>query len=206
MCRGLPALSPGARPTPEEFPDARRFPLLAWATLLIPLAAVILCLWLIPFARFSPVTGTAQLLGGETGFTVSAYVLCFFIAGVLITAICWLGPKTFYAFMLDLALDEETWFRYGSEGWRWTMRIRSCLAFGFAHLLNLIVAAVTLGALVLVGAVYMAVYLHEHRRTGDPRRALLTTAYFHCDYNMAALTLPLLGTVILLSELALRLF
>jgi hypothetical protein len=61
-----------------------------------------------------------------------------------------------------------------------------------AHLINVIYAVATLGILVLVGAVYMIIYLLELRRTGDRRSAVVAASKFHANCNLTALTLILL--------------
>ncbi len=61
------------------------------------------------------------------------------------------------------------------------------MRFGVIHLMNLIVAFITLGGLAIVGGVFMKVYLDEYKRSGDSVKAMHTSAQFHADYNMVAL-------------------
>jgi hypothetical protein len=95
-------------------------------------------------------------------------------------------------FAYSEALSEELQSRLGAETWNQRQRAASCIAFGVAHLINVIYAVATLGILVLVGAVYMIIYLLELRRTGDRRSAVVAASKFHANCNLTALTLILL--------------
>jgi hypothetical protein len=93
--------------------------------------------------------------------------------------------------IFSAALNEEQWFRSGSENWTYSQRIIGCLSFGFCHVINLIYPVVSLLVLSAAGAVLMAVYLAEYRRTRDVERATLASAKLHAVYNLYAVTLIL---------------
>lgn len=82
-----------------------------------------------------------------------------------------------------LAHQEEKWFRSGAESWTIRQRIVSCLSFGLCHVINIIYPVVTLLLLSAVGAVFMATYLREYRRSHDTYRATLAATKLHARYN-----------------------
>lgn len=192
MCRGLGDLPDVERPTLEEFPDARRYRLLPYLTLLIPIACAYVALVALPQALMSPITATGHAVGGEEGQTIAGTIVTYLILGVLAGLLLWVGPTRFRSGLFDAALQEELWFRFSSEHWSTGRRVRSCAQFGVAHLVNLFVAIITLGGLALVGGVFMWVYLREHKETGDARRAAITSARFHAAYNEGAIVLIVL--------------
>lgn len=198
MRRGLGPSPDVDRPTQEEFTDLRRYRLLPYLTLLVPIAGVFTVSQMAPATLVSPVTATGQAVAGDQGQQWASYGLIVLIGALVLAALTWLGPTRLRAALWDLALDEELIFRFGSEQWTRWQRTRSCLQFGVAHLVNLVVALVTLGALALVGAVFMWVYLREVRAHGDPRRAAATAAHFHADYNWGAVLLILLALLLTL--------
>lgn len=133
----------------------------------------------------------AQGTGQQASFdgswlNVGVLSLVVLIAGIALVRV---GPKGVYNFFFDAAMDEEVMFRYGSELWTPWQRIRSCLQFSVAHLMNLVVAVVTLGILALAGAVFMVIYITETRRTGNRQAALVTAAHFHATYNVSIMVL-----------------
>lgn len=164
---------------------------LSSATILIPISMALICAQFLPFLSKSPVTAVAGAVDTSTSSTIGTTVLfCVFAviwAVVTFFVIKGLISRKLYNFFYDAALAEESWFRYGSENWSMWQRISSCMRFGVIHLMNLIVAFVTLGGLAIVGGVFMKVYLDEYKRSGDSVKAMHTSAQFHADYNMVAL-------------------
>lgn len=189
MCRGLGDLPDVKRPTLEEFPDARRYRLLPYLTLLIPFTCAYVALVVLPQALMSPITATGRAVGGEEGQAIAGTLVIYLILAVVVGFFLWVGPRRFRRALFDAALQEELWFRFSSERWSTGRRVRSCAQFGVAHLANLFVAIITLGGLALVGGVFMWVYLREYRETGDARRATVASARFHAAYNEGAIVL-----------------
>ena len=185
MTRGLPELPDVERPKREEFTNLRRYKVLPLLSLLGLLTVVILVVVSVPAMSTSPASAAVDATAGSDSNILSWIFLG--LAGVVAIIMCVKGPKGFYNMFYEMALDEEIWFRLGAENFTWPHRIRSCIQFGFAHFLNLVVAIVTLGGLAVIGGVFMWVYMREYKESGDQRRAAATAAQFHADYNMWAL-------------------
>lgn len=149
MCRGLGPLPDVSEPTRDEFPDVRRYRVLPYLTMLIPLALIFVATTLMPWAMTSPVSETGYVIGGETGSLVARIVIIAGVSGLLAWLLLWVGPAKARRGLFDFALHEELLFRFGSERWTRRQRVQSCVQFGVAHLMNLIVAVVTLGGLTL---------------------------------------------------------
>lgn len=120
---------------------------------------VIMLTTFVPTSGISP--ATAVLGQGLTTTLIIGIATGLLILGAYVKVI---GRFSIVAFISELALEEELWFRLGSERWNRRQRFASCVAFGFAHLVNLIYVFATLGMLAVVGAIFMLVYLHELRR------------------------------------------
>lgn len=96
------------------------------------------------------------------------------------------------------AMHEEQWFRAGAESWSIWQRIYSCAAFGAVHLVNFIYPVASLIVVGLVGAVFMATYLREYRRSGSYERAALASAKLHAAYNRFAFAYMAVAVCILI--------
>ncbi|MGO1852765.1 MAG: hypothetical protein ACTH0V_05080 [Microbacteriaceae bacterium] len=186
MCRGLGPLPAGPLPDSHDFRHARRYRVLPYVTILLPLTVIVTLVSLVPALSWSPVNAVGYAAGGESGKTTATLIVGALLVVVLLVVLFRVGPRRLYSRLFMAAVEEELWFRYGSESWTPGQRLRSCLQFGVAHFANLIVTVATLGALAIMGAVLMGVYRREARRTGSHQRALITAAYFHADYNVAA--------------------
>jgi hypothetical protein len=92
-----------------------------------------------------------------------------------------------YGFFNRAAVFEEQAFREGSENWTLFQRVRSCLAFGAIHMVNLIYPLASILPLALGGALFMLIYLRTYRKTRFRRTAVLTAAVWHRVYNRMAL-------------------
>lgn len=201
MCRGLGPLPDVDKPTLDEFPDARRYRLLPYLTILLPIACALLAFAVFPLATLSPITATGKAVGGEEGQSVASTAIMLVVLAVVVGIFLYVGPRRFRRGLFDAALQEELWFRFGSERWAAGRRMRSCAQFGIAHFLNLFVAVITLGGLALVGGVFMWVYLREYRESGDPRRAAVVSATFHADYNTGVCVLILVAGALVVTSL-----
>ena len=187
MTRGLPDLPDIDRPRREEFASMNKYRFLPALCAMAVLLIVMEVVTALPAFRTSPVSAATEAAGGD-----STSVLKWINIGLLVVvmaALIFVGPRKFYNFFYEAALDEEIWFRLGAENFAVGQRIRSCAQFGVAHFLNLIVAVATLGAIGLAGGVFMWVYLREYKASGDPRRAVATSARFHANYNMAVIVM-----------------
>ena len=193
VMRGMPQQGViGEIPLREDYNgELWRNRFLSSVTVLIPISMILVCAQFLPFLSKSPVTAVAGAVDTSTSSTIGTTVLSLgFIvlwAVVVFFSIKGLINGKLYNFFYDAALAEEAWFRYGSENWSMWQRISSCMRFGVIHLMNLIVAFITLGGLAIVGGVFMKVYLDEYKRSGDSVKAMHTSAQFHADYNMVAL-------------------
>lgn len=206
MCRGLGELLDVSMPSRDEFPEARRYRVLPYLTILVPIFFIISVSFVLPWAMLSPVTATGRAIGGNEGQIVTGQVVILALSLLVIGFFVFVGPKRVKMFLFEAALDEELWFRLGAESWLPGRRVRSCSQFGIAHFLNLIVAIATLGGLALVGGVFMWVYLREFRASGDPRQAAIVSAQFHATYNWGALMLLLASSLLAFVGFLLPLF
>lgn len=191
MCRGLGELLDVPMPTQDEFADAPRYRVLPYLTLLIPISLIIFMVTVLPWTALSPITATGRAIGGDEGQLLAGQITSLTLSLIVAVFFAVVGPKKVKAFLFDAALTEELWFRLSAESWPPGRRIRACIQFGIAHLLNFVVAIATLGGLALVGGVFMWVYLREFQATGDPRRAAIVSAQFHATYNWGAVMLLL---------------
>ena len=87
------------------------------------------------------------------------------------------------SFLDNAALEEEQWFRQGAETWSWSKRVTSCLSFGAAHLTMLIYPFAVNIVQVILGGVFLWVYLREYRLSEDSERATLVVTKLHATYN-----------------------
>lgn len=101
-----------------------------------------------------------------------------------------------YGFFNKAAVFEEQAFREGSEHWSFGQRIRSCLAFGAIHMVNLIYPLAAILPLALCGAAFMFVYLRAYRNTPFRRTAVLKAAVLHRVYNRIALGVMIIALLV----------
>lgn len=186
MSRGCGPLPDLAVPTMDEFSDVPRRRWLAAVMVATAIALIIAVQQLLPAARVSPVSLAASATGISA---IAQWVPTIAVAGFFVFFVVVLSriPGGLKAGIFRAAMAEEVIFRLGCETWTGRQRVLSCAGFGVAHLLNLVVAFLTLGVLALAGAGFMAAYLVEFRRSGDPRRAVWASARLHADYNTAVL-------------------
>lgn len=104
--------------------------------------------------------------------------------------------KHTYGFFNKAAVFEEQAFREGSEHWSLGQRVRSCLAFGAIHMVNLIYPLAAILPLTLCGAVFMFVYLRAYRDTPFRRTAVLKAAVMHRVYNRIALAIMVVALLV----------
>ncbi|MGE0878077.1 MAG: hypothetical protein AB7L13_11265 [Acidimicrobiia bacterium] len=111
----------------------------------------------------------------------------------------WLIPLVFLSLLLPalplFAEAEERMFRLGAERWTPRHRLYKVLQFGLVHALIGIPLGVAL-ALSIGGAYFMARYLAEWHRTGDPLAATLESTRAHTAYNGTIIALFLLSLVL----------
>lgn len=175
---------------PTEFSQIPGRWILAVATLVTVATGAAVLSGVVPIAGSSPVS----LAAGQD--LASSIIFGIFTGLLIVGLVLQVSRKQpFKELVYSLALFEEQWFRQGSETWTRRRRVSSCVGFGIAHLANLIVAFATAGMLMLVGAVFMSVYLREMRRTGDQRRAVIASAKVHAHYNFVAFGLIIVGLV-----------
>jgi hypothetical protein len=165
-----------------EFIEApSRWPL-AIATFLTVAGGAFVLTALAPVTAVSP----ANLALGSDG-TAKVVVGLFTSLLLIISALHLLGQLSWTKIIYSAALREEQWLRLGAERWNPAQRVYSCVVFGVAHAANLVYAVATCGLLVLAGAVFMTVYLHELRTTGSRRRAVTASAKVHAHFNFTAI-------------------
>jgi hypothetical protein len=102
------------------------------------------------------------------------------------------SPYT-YGWLNKAAINEEQAFREGSEGWTPWERFRSCLSFGLIHQPSLIYVFGMFLPHMIMGGVFMWVYLRTYRRTQRRRTAVLAASVFHRVYNRVALSVVIVS-------------
>lgn len=201
ITQSLGGLSHVNPPEYGEFKRPRGYRIAA-AGLLISLLIGMQVMWaLVPSASGSAVTAAA----GDEAAGVLYFGINTLIGVIVVIALARGGWGAIDRFMFRAALKEEIWFRLNSENWTRGQRVKSCVGFGFAHVLNILLMAASLGVLILAGAAFTAVYLRQVKKTGDQRQALYVAARFHADYNMTIVGLVLFAFSMNLMALVLSL-
>lgn len=126
-----------------------------------------------------------RLSGGQWWGTLIA---CFVLIVAMMTAFRSDPRDGVYGgkFLDHYAAREELWFRAGAENWSTFQRIRSCVGFGLVHVVNMFYPITSIAVIMLVGGVFMAVYLRAYKRTGSTKLAALESTRFHAAYNRFA--------------------
>lgn len=180
----------GLGPLPDDMPDLRKVDDIEWDSVtryrriililtVAMVASTVLVIWhAYDWTHYSVITGAVALLG-LSDLVASIVMLVFFMLYFIMLS----RVVTTTARLQRAALAEEMWFRSGCESWSWPRRLYSCVLFGLVHLYNLVVPIAAVFALTLGGAVMMAVYLREYRKTRSSTRATLVSSLFHRDYN-----------------------
>lgn len=164
---------------------------------------------LLPFMAYNVVTGFLAAMAA-VGLSTWIGLLLFMLLTILVQRRAdrheqTVAPHT-YGFFNKAAVYEEQAFREGSERWSFFEGLRSCLAFGAIHMVNLIYPLAAILPLALGGALFMAVYLRTYRRTRWRRGAVLEASVWHRVYNKVALTATAIWLVLALGQGALMLF
>lgn len=193
--------------------------LLAVPTILMILALVNLQTWLLPWTKYSVISGTGALVESfGVVRTLAAVVILYMLLRRIVpddrTSTKRTASKHTYGFFNKAAVDEEQTFREGAENWSARERATSCIIFGAIHMVNMIYPLATIVPLALGGALFMRVYLVEYRNTHIRRKAVLESSVVHRVYNRLALmivvifilttlTSVILGAVLFAAVLAL---
>ncbi len=163
---------------------------------------------LFPWMKYSVISGFttgAEAIGVPGWMTFPLFIVAFVLYARLAPTS---GPfmshsEHTYGFFNKAAVFEEQAFREGSEHWSFTARVRSCLAFGAIHMVNLFYPLASILPLALCGAVFMIVYLRAFRTTPFRRTAVLKAAVWHRVYNRIALTLMVIALLVWFGTLGL---
>lgn len=187
MLGPLPAGMEKVQPTKEALAALPSYRGLALLTVVGAIAFTMGLIEVFPILRTSPYSLMTDLFGFMGSFaSVSAMLVC------IVLAFTGVGRGTLIqkGRLLDrFAAYEEHWFRSGAENWNPLQRLGSCIAFGLAHVINMIYPAAVLPALMAVGAVYLAVYLRAYRQSNDTYWATMVASKFHATYNRIVLAL-----------------
>lgn len=171
-----------------------------WVLAVLMLAGVFVGITLffeIPLLRLSPLRFLAGLWSGISGeWALDNFVGLSDDGGSSGSAPLWLkglitsgvlaAGHALRVILPQSAMSEEQHFREGSEEWTQAERAKASLAFGFAHLYNIIYPLASCLALSIGGRIFMAVYLHYYRKTGNRIEALHRSAALHNAYNLLA--------------------
>lgn len=163
---------------------------------------------LFPWMKYSVISGFAtgaEAVGVPGWATVPLFIAAFVLYGRLVGSDYpfMSHSQHTYGFFNKAAVFEEQAFREGSEQWSFTERLRSCLAFGAIHMVNLFYPLASILPLALCGAVFMIVYLRAYRKTPFRRTAVLKAAVWHRVYNRIALTIMVIALLVWFGTLGL---
>ena len=201
----LPAFTPVWHPTAGALRRLPSYRLAAFGLVVVAIGVLITLVLTVPWMRISPATLIFDffrtLLGKPWGTMAGAVTIVVLIAtlgrasGTSIALYKAGGSK----FWDVAAMYEEQWFRTGAENWSPGQRIYATVAFGAVHAMNIIYPIASLIVVTLVGAVFMACYLHVYRRTGDRQVATLASAKLHATYNRFAVVYMVIALAIVLA-------
>lgn len=167
----------------EKVPSYRWLPILTIAGVV---TFILTMLTFVPWLGTSPFSLIFSAASINASSQVSSLSIFFTVVAIVIVFLALIKPHVVKKVIDEVACSEEQWFRSGAENWTTMQRIRSCAAFGFCHVINIVYPLVTLIALTITGGIFMAVYLHEYRRSGDVGLATLASTKFHAAYNRYA--------------------
>lgn len=197
-----PATVSSVSAVPGDYGELKRYRLQAHLLILLPLSMFYLAKAILPALSQSPVTAASGAIDNGSNSEVASTIVGLLMFGLLGTITFFVIKNAFNGkldkFLFQAALMEEVDFRYGSEDWTTWQRVKSCVAFGFAHIMNLIVAFATLGSLAIIGGVFMWIYLRHIKMGDSPQKAIQTAARFHADYNTAAIFILVSSFIFLL--------
>lgn len=155
------------------------------------------------FMQYSPITASLALTE-HYGFPTWLGVIVFVLVITLMRRLTdkfhhdndsAMSPHTVGFFSKAAVLEEQT-FREGSENWTMSERVRSCVAFGLIHQINLFYPLSTIVPLTIGGGILMMVYLRNYRKTNNRRAAVMRAAVWHRVYNRVALTMALVTILV----------
>ncbi len=163
--------------------------------LTVPGLAIFICMVLLqnkllPFMRYSPLTGWLWF-SDRYGF-IRAIAL---LVGIITIKKAIVRPapavrksriRYTYGLFNGAAVDEEQQFREGSEDWTWFGRLRSNLVFGLVHQSNLFYPLASILPLSFGGWIFMRVYLHFMKKTNFRRSAVFESGVTHRVWNFNA--------------------
>ena len=115
------------------------------------------------------------------------------ICAVLIT----LKNSTIESYLFRAALEEEQWFRSGSERWTTSQKLTSNIVFGWVHIYNLIYPLAAFFGICLVGGALMYTYQREFNRSRSVRMATLASTKMHTKANLYILRLIMVALLVL---------
>lgn len=185
----LPNYNWQIHPTPEAYAKAKSYRLLALGMVIVAIATLITLIVLFPWMSVSPaslILLLAKFIFGEAWGGLAGGVMT---VGLMLFCTKYLHHQNSYRgkFLNGAAMFEEQWFRMGAENWSPGQRIRSCIVFGAVHIMNIIYPLAGLLVVGLMGAVFMAVYLHVFKKTGSTKHATIASAKLHATYNRFAI-------------------
>lgn len=175
------------QPTKKNLRKIRSYRLLGFVLLIAAIVLLISLSALVPWLAISPATLITSALASFMDpalANVLALPVCIALIILLTRGVS--GPRYEGKDLDRAAMWEEQWFRTGAESWTARQRLCSCVAFGAVHVMNIIYPISSLIVVGLVGAVFMAVYLREYKRSGSTRRATFASAKLHATYNRFA--------------------
>lgn len=189
----LPGFIPVWYPMKGALQRLPSYRLAAFGLLVGAVAVLIVLVLTMPWMRISPAvlvfTATDYLFGDSWGtvagmpIIVALLVILGRAGGTGVGHYKVPGVKLWDA----AAMFEEQWFRTGAERWSFGQRVRSTVAFGAVHVVNIIYPIGSLIVVTLVGGAFMACYLRVYRRTGDIKVATLASTKLHATYNRFAI-------------------
>ena len=152
-----------------------------------------------PWLVVSPLSLLTGFYSGMFGPIAASALAVITTICLVFAAVKWKNPPLYYegGFFDKAAMQEEQWFRMGAESWTSRQRLISSVLFGTVHITNMFYPVTSVLVLMLVGAVFMAAYMREYRRSGDVDRATLASTKLHATYNRFAILYMIAALTIL---------
>lgn len=184
----LPKNAQTIQPTAENLARVGSYRLVALGMMVSAIVMLVALSLSFPWMMTSPmsliIAGSRGIFGQTMGQVIGIAVT------IVIGGLPFIIPKRKYTegkFWDKAAMQEEQWFRMGAERWSFGQRAYACLVFGTVHIFNMFYPIASLLVVALMGMVFMMVYLHVFKKTGDYEIATLASTKLHATYNRFAI-------------------
>lgn len=198
----LPKNAQIIHPTAENLSRVGKYWLPAVLTMAGAIGLLVFLSANVPILRSSPNQLVSSYLISLTGDVMGNILSIVVMFGMLVLLAPNMKLDRSARFWDAAAMAEEQWFRMGAESWSAKQRASSCISFGFMHIVNWIYPLSSLIVLMMVGGVFMLVYLREYKRSNDTVLATLASTKMHASYNRLVVVYFLVAIAISISAIS----